>query len=183
MAPSGLPDPELLASGRVHEATGPGRFAFAGALAGRLAGPVLWVQDRAAREVLYPPGLAAFFDPVRLILTRPKDALEVLQVTEEALRAGVARLVVTELAEAPDLTASRRLQLAAGTGGGRGLCLVPEDQLRSNAAETRWMCRAVPGSAGQDWEILKNRRGRRGRWSVRWSGGQFVESPACAEPA
>ncbi len=191
-----LPDPDLLVPGRVHEATGQGRLAFALALAGRLAGPVLWVRDARAGDGLYAPGLAAFLDPARLVLARPTGALPVLQAVEEALRSGAVPLVVAELAEAPDLTASRRLQLAAGTGGGRGLCLLPEARLCSNAAETRWRCEpvvapvpdggGVPGSdaARQRWEIVKNKRGRPGAWEVRWQAGLgFVEARRAAETA
>jgi protein ImuA len=169
-------------AGRVHEATGRGRFFFALALAGRLSGAVLWMQDARARDGLYAPGLAAFIDPARLVLARPTGPLAVLQATEEALRSGAVPLVVAELAEAPDLTASRRLQLAAGTGGGRGLCLIPEARLRANAAETRWRCEPVPGPAAsrpedarQRWEIVKNKRGRLGAWVVCWTGRSACE--------
>jgi protein ImuA len=196
--PDLLPDPDRLAPGRVHEATGPGRLAFALALAGRLEGPVLWAGDARARDGLYAPGLSAFFDPARLILARPAGPLAVLQVVEEALRSGAVPLVLAELAEAPDLTASRRLQLAAGTGGGRGLCLLPGARLRSNAAETRWHCAPVPvpapapvagpgagwGDARQAWEIVKDKRGRLGAWQVRWQPGLgFVEARQAAETA
>jgi protein ImuA len=170
----GLPDLALIRPGRMHEATGPGRLAFAAALAGRLTGPVLWVRESRTRDTLCPQGLAAFFDPARLVLAHPTGARAVLQVAEEALRSGAAPLVVAELAEATDLTASRRLQLAAGTGGGgRGLCLVPEARTRPNAAETRWHCVPIPGpipggGARQLWELVKNKRGRLGIWEVVW---------------
>ncbi|HUF55516.1 MAG TPA: hypothetical protein VMM55_03040, partial [Thermohalobaculum sp.] len=52
-----MPAPGLLRAGRVHEAAGPGRRAFAAALAGRLTGPVLWVQESRAADRLCPPGL------------------------------------------------------------------------------------------------------------------------------
>ena len=144
--------PDLLLPGRVHEATGRGRLGFALALAGCMAGPVLWVRDARERDGLYAPGLAAFMDPARLILARPTGRLAVLQTVEEALRSGAAPLVVAELEDAPDLTASRRLQLAAGTGGGRGLCLVPVALMRDNAAETRWRVEPVDGPrARQRW--------------------------------
>lgn len=166
---TGLPELVLIGPGRVHEAAGPTGRVFAAALAGRLAGPVLWIADRRGGEMLYPQGLAPFFDPARLILARPAGARALLQTAEEALRSGAVALVTCELAEAPDLTASRRLQLAAGAGGGRGLCLVPENRLRPNAAETRWLCTPLPGGpARQRWELVKNRRGRPGSWEVRW---------------
>lgn len=153
--------------GRVHEATGHGRRVFAACLAAAVQGPVVWVQEASVRAALHPPGLARIFDPGRLILARPKGVLGCLQVMEEALRAGAAPLVVAELDKAPDLTASRRLQLAADTGRVRGLCLIPEGRLVTNAAETRWTCMALPGGPGrQSWEIVKNKRGRLGQWSV-----------------
>ena len=178
-----LPGLDHLSAGRVHEAAGPGRLTFALALAGRLDGAVLWIQDRRRGDMLYPPGIARHLDPARLILVRPAGQLEVLQLTEEALRSGAAPLVIADLTEAPDLTASRRLQLAAGTGGGRGLCLVPEGRLRSNAAETRWNCMPMPGGgARQHWEIVKNKRGRLGQWQVAWDGAGFRPLAEPAEP-
>jgi len=174
----GLPDLALIRSGRVHEATGAGRRAFAAMLAGRLSGPVLWVQESRLADTLCPQGLRPFFDPARLILARPTGNLAVLQVTEEALRSGAAPLVIAELTEAADLTASRRLQLAASSGGGsvRGLCLLPEARARPNAAETRWLCTPIPEVAPggrpsggrQLWELVKNKRGRLGVWEIAW---------------
>ncbi|HUV32560.1 MAG TPA: hypothetical protein VMW31_03230 [Devosiaceae bacterium] len=170
----GLPDLTLIRSGRMHEVTGAGRRAFAAVLAGRLSGPVLWVQESRLADTLCPQGLQPFFDPMRLVLARPIGSLAVLQVTEEALRSGAAPLVIAELAEAADLTASRRLQLAAGTGGSRGLCLLPEARTRPNAAETRWLCTPVPGPGGgpgrgrQLWELVKNKRGCLGVWEITW---------------
>ena len=173
----GLPDLALIRPGRMHEATGPGRQAFAAALAGRLSGPVLWVRERRARDTLCPQGLLAFFDPARLVLARPTGARAVLQVMEEALRSGAAPLVVAELAEATDLTASRRLQLAAGAGATRGLCLLPQARTRPNAAETRWHCTPIPGGgARQLWKLVKNKRGRLGTWEVAW-GEESGEAP------
>ncbi len=166
---AGLPDLALLRPGRVHEATGPARRTFAAALAGRLAGPVLWIVERRGREMLCPQGLAPFLDPGRLILACPAGAPALLQAAEEALRSGAVPLVVAELPGAPDLTRSRRLQLAADTGAGRGLCLLPEAGLCANAAETRWHCAPVPaGPAHQRWELVKNKRGRLGAWNVAW---------------
>jgi protein ImuA len=131
---------------------------------------VLWVQEHRLPDSLCPQGLQPFFDPARLVLARPIGSLAVLQVTEEALRSGAAPLVIAELAGAADLTASRRLQLAAGTGGGRGLCLLPEARTRPNAAETRWLCTPVPGPGRgrQLWELVKNKRGRLGVWEIAW---------------
>lgn len=172
-----LPDPEWLRPGRLHEVAGDGGRAFAAALAGRLAGPVLWLQETRCPDRLCPHGLKALFDPARLILVRPVGALAVLQVFEEALRSGAAPLVVGELDRSPDLTQGRRLQLAAGTGGGRGLALVPEGGVRGGTAETRWLCRPMPGAGGrrgaQRWEITKDKRGRPAAWDVGLGRGAF----------
>jgi protein ImuA len=124
------------------------------------------VRESRTRDTLCPQGLAAFFDPGRLVLAHPTGARAVQQVAEEALRSGAAPLVVAELAEATGLTASRHLQLAAGTGGGRGLCLLPAAGTRPNAAETRWHCVPVSGGNRQLWELVKNKRGRLGCWEV-----------------
>ncbi|MEO0428252.1 MAG: hypothetical protein AAF160_12535 [Pseudomonadota bacterium] len=180
-----------LAAGRVHEVCGSGRLAFALAMAGEARGPVLWIAEATRRDRPCPHGIARFLDPARLVLARPTGLIAALQVMEEALRSGAAPLVLAELEAAPDLTQSRRLQLAAGTGGGWGLCLVPENRLATNAAETRWRCRplAAPGTAGtgeerraadahgaqedwrptgalQLWELVKNKRGALGAWEV-----------------
>jgi protein ImuA len=183
--PDGLPDLALIRSGRMHEATGAGRRAFAAVLAGRLSGPVLWVRESWLADTLCPQGLRPFFDPARLVLARPTGSLAVLQVTEEALRSGAAPLVIAELAEATDLTVSRRLQLAAGTGGGRGICLLPEARTRPNAAETRWLCTPIPevgsGAGRQLWELVKNKRGRLGVWEITW--GQKATWPRQNEHA
>ncbi|MEM6487907.1 MAG: hypothetical protein AAF677_06485 [Pseudomonadota bacterium] len=179
---------DSLCAGRVHEAVGPGRRAFAAAMAGLARGPVLWILDARAREAPYPAGLAPLLDPTRVILARPTGLIAALQVAEEALRSGACPFVIAELEQAPDLTQSRRLQLAAGTGGGRGLCLLPETRLATNAAETRWHCspvcrivgglgRAARGGQGaggdiaaalplQHWELVKNKRGALGAWQV-----------------
>ncbi|MEL6478908.1 MAG: hypothetical protein AAFR17_16375 [Pseudomonadota bacterium] len=154
-----------LAAGRVHEAMGPAARVFAARLAGALTGPVLWVQEARAGAQLCPQGLAPFFDPARLVLVSPPDRLALLQVMEEALRSPAPALVIGELARAPDLTESRRLQLAAGTGGGRGLCLIAGERVQSNAAETRWLCHPLP-AGGQRFALVKNKRGPLRAWEM-----------------
>ena len=70
-----------------------------------------------------------------------------------------------------DLTAGRRLQLAAKTGRSLGIALIPEG-MGSNAAETRWQCAPVfdpQDSTLQRWELIKNKSGTLGVWNVRWS--------------
>lgn len=209
-----VPGLSMLARGRVHEATGPGRRSFAAALAGeavleagsgRSSTAVLWIIEAREGEILCPAGLAPLLDPARLLIARPTGMLAVLQVAEEALRSSAVAMVIAELDAAPDLTASRRLQLAAGTGAGRGLCLVPEGRLATNASETRWHCSPVnpsappsgaeatgqsaargptpvqPIGALQHWELVKNKRGPLAAWQVMLGGvwpGRSLSQPA-----
>ena len=76
---------------------------------------------------LYGPGLALMGLSLRRLIVlrvpRPRDALWAM---EEALQCRAAGAVVTELmGDDGDLTATRRLALGAGTGGGIGLILRP----------------------------------------------------------
>ncbi|MEL7466054.1 MAG: hypothetical protein AAFN79_18425 [Pseudomonadota bacterium] len=106
-----------LTLGRAHEATGPAALVFAALVAGRLSGPVLWARPARGAGALNPEGLAAFFDPSRLVVAHADRPIDVLWTAEEALRSGAAPLVVAEAAEPPALTPLRRLQLAAEAGG------------------------------------------------------------------
>ena len=142
----------VLTLGRAHEATGPARRVFAALAAGRLSGPVLWIMEPRSREELHPQGLAAFFDPSRLVIARPRRIEDALWTAEEALRSGACPLVVAELDEAPGLTPARRLNLSAETGAermkGAPLMLVLFARgAGSGAAETRWRVSPAPGWA------------------------------------
>jgi protein ImuA len=128
---------------------------FAAALAGRLGagagadlGPVLWVARQAE---LYGPGLARFgLAPERLILVQAGSESDLLWAMEEGLRTPGLVAVVGEL-HALDLTAARRLQLAAEAGGGTGLALRPEEsQTGAGAACSRWRVKAWPSGQGEE---------------------------------
>jgi protein ImuA len=122
---------------------------FAAALTARLGeGPVLWVARQAE---LYGPGLARFgLAPERLILVQAGSESDLLWAMEEGLRTPGLTAVVGEL-HALDLTAARRLQLAAEAGGGTGLALRPEEsQTGAGAACSRWRVKAWP--SGQEEE-------------------------------
>ena len=137
--------------------------AFAVALLGRLqrrsrtARPMLWIAPRhAAHETLYGPGLAFFgfdpFDPgAGLVLVRARGMTQILWAMEECLRAGPVGAVVAELPAGalPDLTAGRRLQLAAEAGGTLGLLLHAENAAASalppSACVTRWRIAPTAG--------------------------------------
>ncbi len=73
----------------------------------------LWVVSRFD---LYAPGLEqAGLAPSRIIFAKVREDKEVLALMEDALRHGGLAAVVDEVKRA-DMTAARRLQLAAGTG-------------------------------------------------------------------
>ena len=70
-----------------------------------------------------------------------------------------------------DLTASRRLQLAAETGGGLGIVVNPEGGFAASALESRWRINAAPaGDAVRPrWQVtLERSRGgaRNAHWIV-----------------
>ncbi len=140
-----------LARACVHEVVGeaPGvAEGFSAALAARLiegSGPALWCL---ARGDLYGPGLGAFgLDPDRLIVARARNAGDVPWAMEEGLRSGTVGVVLGEV-RALDLTAGRRLQLAAGAGGVTCLLLRPSGAAPApGAAVTRWRVAPAPGLA------------------------------------
>lgn len=117
-------------------------------------GKVLWC----ARNLPpHGPGLAALgFDPGRLIIVRAGKPVQVLWAMEEGLRSGALTAVVGETADI-DLTATRRLGLAAGKTGTTALLLRPlaaadADEAamhlsrEPSAAVTRWHVMGLPGS-------------------------------------
>jgi len=134
--------PQGLAAGALHEivaarphdaaaATG-----FTLALAARFLGEaparsaLIWiVEAMAGRETgePYGPGLRLYgLDPARLVLVHPQTPQETFWAIEEALKCRAAGVVVGEIwraAKAYDLTASRRLLLAAQKQRRPGLLL------------------------------------------------------------
>lgn len=161
-----------LRKNRVHEVSGCGALGFAGIAASQGKGKTLWIRQVWRADQLNPTGLSAFHNPSQILLAQVKDQMEGLAVMEEALRDGSVSLVVIELDQPLDLTAGRRLQLAAKTGGTTGLCIIPEG-MGSNAAETRWQCEPVFNAAQADstlmrWSLIKNKSGTLCDWYVRW---------------
>ena len=164
--PPVIAEPPPLTSKRMHEVCGISRVVFAARRAAK-AERIIWISDPAHREWLYPHGLAEFCDPARLTTIRPANRKDTLWCMEQALReSGV--MVVAGLSAPADLTESRRLQLAAETGGSTGLCLIPDVPV-NNAAETRWrsipLCRQSP-STSHRWELIKNKKGMLGCWDI-----------------
>jgi len=172
---------ELLAeSGEAGSGSG-----FAAMLAYLLGGEWLWLsEERAWRQAgaLSATGLAAIgFDPARLILALLPDATAVLRAAVDGLRCPALGGVLIELTGDPralDLTASRRLVLAAEKSGVSAILLRLDGQAAPSAAQTRWRVTAAPsvplaaGAPGRpawDLELLRQRgRPAGGIWRVEW---------------
>lgn len=178
-------------------------FALALALRLNRGGAMLWIQEERARAedgAPYPQGLAMMagkmmagsaFDPARIIMLRTRDARSALWAMEQGLRCpGLDTVLaeVTGLAGACDLTASRRLVLAAREGGATGLLVQAGSGARglkiASAARTRWLIgahqsrRGLAGEPGRPaWRLhlARHRGGREGRWLREWDHeqGQF----------
>jgi protein ImuA len=167
-------------------------FALVAALLSSREEPVLWVQtDFAAAEAgaLYGPGvdvLGLAMD--RLVIVGVPHAVDVLWAAEEALKSATAGAVIAELSEdgaAADLTATRRLLLAANEGRSLGLLLRHRATARPSAAMTRWEIAAAPSPSdglGLGWpafdlHLVRNRRGPCGRWIVTWDPHDLAFTP------
>ncbi len=168
-----------LARGALHEATageaaGANGFALMLALRAADAGkPLLFVRsDRTARGsgALYGPGLAELgIDPARLILVHAADETAALQAAADIIGCmGIgAAIVEAGAAKKLDLTASRKLALAAQSSG-VAVFIVREGEARfASAASTRWAVSPAPsvheeGAPGRTMlrvELIRHRGG------------------------
>jgi protein ImuA len=189
---------DMLAGGLVHgglheilpaaEADASAAAGFGAGLALRAmegARDLVWVrQKNAEREAggLYAPGLAAFgIDPARLILVGVRDIVGVLRAGVEAARCrglGAVMLEPWGSHRALDLTATRRLALAAEKSGVTVILMRPGAQEEASAAQTRWRVAAgpsvplaanAPGRPVFDVTLLRNRAGPAGiKWRLEW---------------
>lgn len=164
----------------LQDETGAAPAAFIGLLLRPLAatGAIVWV---ARRSDLFAPGLAGLgFPAARLIQVRTRDEAETLSVLEDALSTQGVVAAIGE-AEAPDLTAGRRLQLACERRGGLGVVLHrrPYGGGRTKATSgsaslSRWRIEPSPAPPPPDdiglgpprWrvELERCRGGRPGGW-------------------
>lgn len=151
---------------------------------------VLWVQDAAALRLSgrpYRPGLP---EPLRhrLIHVAAKSPEDLLFALEEGVRCRDLAFVIGELAGNPralDLTASRRLSLAAEKHG-VPLVLVRLDAARDlSSARMRWQVRSAPSPAPHwnafapgppRWhaELFRARGHTPGEWILRDDGHVFA---------
>ena len=134
-----------------------------GRLAARETSPKAILWGWIGEGDLYPPGLASFgLDPAQAILLSAPNSAELLWAMEEGLRSPALAGVAME-AHRLDLVASRRLQLAAATGGVTGFLLTRGQPSAVSAAALRWR---VSGLRDGRWQVVLERRrgGRPGAW-------------------
>ena len=189
-----------LPRGRVHElfaASGEDAASttgFATTLALRTVGrrfPIFWLRTDEAERLggrLYGPGLIELGgDPDSLVLGVAPDIKALLKAAADAARCpGLSALIVECHGQCPalDLTASRRLALAAEQSGVTLFLLRLGAQPVPSAADTRWMVGAAPSrllEAGApsrpmfEIELLRRRAGPAGmRWRLEWHRDRLV---------
>ncbi|WP_150291192.1 ImuA family protein [Sphingobium estronivorans] len=191
-----------LACGRLHELFG--GVEDEGAAAGLALGfaqllardgPLLWLRTAVAERaggMVYGPGLAALsMTPDHLLIGVMAGEAMLLRAAVDALRCPALGVLVIELrGRAPllDLTASRRLALAAEASGVPALMLRIGGEPRPSAADTRWQVAAAPsrplpgnapGMSAFDLTLLRQRAGSDGlHWRLVWDNerGRFGEA-------
>lgn len=142
---------EMLAAGKGDTAA---LFGFGAMLGTMLAGenrPCFFVRElRRGGGLLYPPGLAALgIDPALCFNVHAPDLLAALKATADIARSGAAGAVLIEVEGDPrllDLTASRRLALAAEKSGTSVLLLRLGARKTVSAAYSRWQVTSAPST-------------------------------------
>jgi protein ImuA len=181
-----------LESGTLHEiaAAREGESAtacgFALLLAARTSGPVVWVvEDMALYEsgMPYGPGLDELgLHPERFLMVAAPKFRDVLWAVEEALSCRGMGTVIGEIRQASlDLTATRRLSLAAARRGAVALLLRSAPGRDASAAAARWIVKTMPSKSTRAMtlgpgpprfavSLVRNRRGPPGSWVLEWNG-------------
>lgn len=182
-----------LARGAVHEIFArqtPDLAAAAGFAAGislriKGGGPLLWIRPRKAQRetgFLYGHGLSEMgIAAGEVILVLVDDAVQGLRAGLEALRCSGLGAVVLETwghSRHLDLTASRRLALAAQQSAAVGLVLRVSAEPTPSSAATRWAIAAapsfgpygLPGPMTMNAQLLRQRgAGALGNWHLEWN--------------
>jgi protein ImuA len=176
-----------LAFGALHEVAAadfraiPGAWGFLLALMARVErqGVVVWpLVPGGAFGIPYARGLKSFgLDPRDFLFVRCRRERDAAWTMEEALRIG-AGAVVGARPRDMDLTASRRLQLAAQHSGTPIFLLRAHDDRQPSAAVSRWRVAAMPGVRDRfglfgepRWRVALEyaKGGRPGEWVVEWN--------------
>lgn len=184
-----------LASGRLHEiysaepedaAAAAGLTACMAIAASGNARPVVWLRsgrNGAACETIQGTGWAELGGaPEMCLFVQADDSIALLRASVDAVRGcGAGVVVIESRGRMPelDLTASRRLSLAAEKSGALLLLLRSHADPVPSSAETRWSAAAAPSQAlpGKapgmptfDIELLRHRSAPAGgRWRLEWN--------------
>lgn len=176
---------EIFADDPASGASAAGFAAMLGLCARPEGRPLLWLRTRKAEKRggrFYAPGFAELGgDPGGLLLAVVPDDLSLLRGAGDALRCSGLGAVIAECWGRPaclDLTASRRLTLAADASGVTALLLRREAEPVPSTADTRWSVRAAPSRALEahapgppvfDLTLLRRRGGPAGKsWRLEW---------------
>ena len=188
-----------LERGRLHEifadaedASSAGGFAsMIVRRAGRVGSAVMWLRQEDAQVtggMLHMPGLVELgLGRIDLVIGVLPDPLSLLRVAADVARCAEVGVVVIEIWKNPrplDLTATRRLAVAAEASGVTAILLRVAAEQGPSAATTRWAVRAVPalpleadapGFTALEVELVRQRGGRAGgRWNVEWDRDQAI---------
>lgn len=183
---------EVFAAGPLH---GPAATGFSLALAARAClsrmgtGPIVWVRQRLLDSefgLSHGHGMAALgLDPARVLLVRARDAADALRAAHDAVQCAAVGVVLAEMWGEPkalDLTASRRLSMAAADSGVTVLMTRIAADPEPSAAASRWQVSAAPsrpleanapGAPAFSVTLLRHRAGLTPRnWRVEWDHEQ-----------
>src|SRR3546814_12065708 len=141
---------------------------------------IVFLMIRRPPRSTLPDTLFPYTTLFRSILGRAPDDVSLLRCAADAARCAGLGVVIAECWGHPrvlDLTATRRLTLAAEKSGVTILLLRMDAEPMPRAADTRWQVRAAPsqaleanapGHAALEIELLRRRAGPAG---MRWPGG------------
>ncbi|MET4897336.1 hypothetical protein RN629_09230 [Sphingomonadaceae bacterium jetA1] len=180
--PAQLHEIHVLSEGEVASGAG---FAI-GCVLAAAARPVLWLRTETAERQggrLHGPGLIAMgLDPADLVVVVVADDPALLRAAADGARCPGLGTVIAEgwgAMAGYDLTASRRLMLAAEESGVVMIMLRVGGRVVPSAAATRWsvasapsraLAAGAPGAPAFDLELLRRRGGPAGtRWRVEWN--------------
>ncbi|AGK58654.1 hypothetical protein HYPDE_34913 [Hyphomicrobium denitrificans 1NES1] len=111
---------------------------------------LLWVREAVAvveTGDVYGPGLIALgLSPNNCIVVEARTPADALRATLEGARCAALSVVILETVAPIDLTASRRLKLAAEKSGVEIVLIRYGGRIAPNAAQIRWRVQGMPQS-------------------------------------